>query len=122
MEMKRFFSAIFLTVACTLIALGQSDDEHIISGTIVDENNEPVPLANAALYTCADSARVTGAVSTGEGQFRIPVGPGQYYLKITFLSYEEQTIPRVDVTEGDVNLGTIVLRPGQQLQQEGTVH
>jgi outer membrane receptor protein involved in Fe transport len=121
MEMKRFFSAIFLTVACTLIALGQSDDEHIISGTIVDENNEPVPFANAALYNRADSALVTGAVSTAEGQFRIPVGPGQYYLKITFLSYEEKTIPRVDVTAGDVNLGTIVLRPGQQLLEEVTV-
>src|SRR5690606_30110702 len=121
MEMKRFFSTIFLTVVFALTALGQADDEHVIKGTVVDENNEPVPFANAALYNRADSALVTGAVSTAEGTFRIPVGPGQYYLKITFLSYEEKTIPRVDVTAGDVDLGTITLRPGQRLLEEVTV-
>lgn len=119
--MKRTFSTIFLTLTFVLSAAAQSDDEYVITGTVVDENNAPVPFANAALYNRADSALVTGAVSTAEGKFRIPVGPGKYYVKVTFLSYQEKTIPQVDVTSGDVDLGTIVLRPGEQLLEEVTV-
>src|SRR5690606_7340820 len=86
-----------------------------------DEDNTPVPFANAALYNRGDSTLVTGAVSTAEGAFRIPVGPGQYYLKVTFLSYEEKTLPQIDVTSGDVDLGVIILRPGHQVLEEVTI-
>jgi outer membrane receptor protein involved in Fe transport len=119
--MKRFFSTIFLTLTFALTALAQADDAYVISGVVVDEDGTPVPFANAALYNRSDSVLVTGAVSTAEGAFRIPVGSGQYYLKVTFLSYEEKTIPRIDVTNADVDLGTIVLRPGQQVLEEVTV-
>lgn len=117
--MKRFFSTIFLTLTFALTALAQADDAYVISGVVVDEDGTPVPFANAALYNRSDSVLVTGAVSTAEGAFRIPVGSGQYYLKVTFLSYEEKTIPRIDVTNTDVDLGTIILRPGQQVLEGG---
>ncbi len=119
--MKRVFSTIFFAVTFALTALGQADDAYVISGTVVDEDNTPVPFANAALYNRGDSTLVTGAVSTAEGAFRIPVGPGQYYLKVTFLSYEEKTLPQIDVTSGDVDLGVIILRPGHQVLEEVTI-
>src|SRR5690606_31296251 len=52
------------------------------------------------------------------GQFTIPTSPGQYYLKISFLSYEEKIVPRIDVTSSDIDLGQIVLLASQQVLEE----
>lgn len=119
MQRNLLFTFLFLTFAVTV--WGQSDDALMIKGVVVDEANLPVPFANAALYNRSDSSLVTGAVSDESGRFHIPVAPGRYFLKVSFLSYEEKLIPAIDVTSSDIDLGNIVLVESQQLLQEVTV-
>src|SRR5688500_18595561 len=88
---------------------------YTISGSIVDNQKVPIPFANAAVYDNADSTMVTGAASNETGVFSIPLRPGNYYMKITFLSYREELIPNVNIINRDVNLGTIVLEPDSRL-------
>lgn len=117
--MKRvsfLFSFIFLIIGSI-----HAQNTFTISGKVVDEGNNAVPFANAALYTTADSALVTGAVSDEGGRFIIFAAPDAYYLKVTFLSYEEEIVPNVKVAGENIDLGTITLLEGSQVLETVTV-
>lgn len=88
----------------------KSAETYVITGVVLDDGNVAVPFANAAVYSDMDSTLVTGAASDESGRFRIPVRPGNYYIKVSFLSYEEKTIPNLNVVNKDIDLGSIVLR------------
>jgi outer membrane receptor protein involved in Fe transport len=99
----------------------QAQEGITITGRVLDENNQAVPFANAALYNATDSALVTGAVSDDKGVFIIETKSGNYFLKVSFLSYEEKTIHPISVGNSDVDLGQIILKPSSQVLQEVTV-
>ena len=86
-----------------------------ISGVVVDDQNAPVPFANAAVYANTDSALVGGAASDEAGRFVIKLKPGNYYMEISFLSYQPQIVPNVNLINKDIDLGTIVLKPDTRL-------
>src|SRR5690606_16825391 len=88
---------------------------------VIDENKEAVPYANAALYNNVDSTLITGAVSDGEGNFSISTKPGNYYLMVTFLSYEEKIIPNVNVINQDVSVGIVTIKSGSQILDAITI-
>ncbi|HYG04029.1 MAG TPA: outer membrane beta-barrel family protein, partial [Chryseosolibacter sp.] len=79
-----------------------------------------IPFANVAVFSTPDSSMVTGAVSDENGTFSTKVNSGQYYLRITFLSYQEKIVP-VNVTDADVALGNITLASGTQVLESVTV-
>lgn len=91
-----------------------------LTGTIADESNNAVPFGNAVLYNAADSTLVTGSVSDENGRFEIAVEPGNYYLKVTFLSYQEKTIALPGL-KTDKNLGTVPLSQKSELLEEVVV-
>lgn len=87
---------------------------YIITGAVVDDQNLAIPFANAAVYSNADSTLVGGAASDETGVFAIDIKPGSYYLKISFLSYQENVLPNINVTQ-NIDLGTIVLKPDSRV-------
>ena len=106
----------FLLIFVQLALFAQSGAQtYTISGSIVDNQNSPVPFANAAVFSNLDSTLVAGAASDETGVFLITIRPGNYYLKITFLSYRAQIVPGVNVINRDINLGTIVLEPDSRV-------
>jgi outer membrane receptor protein involved in Fe transport len=108
---------VLMFIVCPLLVAGQS---LTITGEVIDEKNQPVPFANAALYLENDSTLSTGAVSDENGVFSIAADAGKYYLRITFLSYEEKMIP-VDLTNKNISLGRITLVAGSQVLESVTV-
>lgn len=109
---------LILFTLLTLAAYGQSSVS--IKGQVIDENNDAVPFANAALYSSTDSSLITGAVSDEDGYFSIEAKPGNYILRITFLSYEEKSIA-ISLGNEDKNLGRIQLKSGAQILESITV-
>lgn len=91
---------------------------HRITGTVSDDQNNPVPYASVALYG-ADSTLVGGSVSDDDGKFVITADAGEYYLEITFLSFEEKKIP-VLLTE-PIDLGVITLKSFSRTLREVVV-
>lgn len=87
-----------------------------ITGSVKDEVQNGIPYANVALYTVADSVLVTGAVSNEDGSFGLRATPGEYVLRISFLSYEEKVIP-VSLHQ-PLHVGVITLQPGKELLDE----
>ncbi len=104
--MRGLIFTLFL-VSFQIAAIAQRT--YTITGAVVDDQNLVIPFANAAVYNSLDSTLVGGAASDETGVFAIPLRPGNYYLKITFLSYRERIIPNVNVVSRDIDLGTIVL-------------
>lgn len=114
--MKRASIFTLFVILLQLPGYTQSGKQgYSISGTVVDDQNVPIPFANAAVYNNLDSALVGGAASDESGKFVIQMKPGNYYMKISFLSYEEKTIPNVNVINRDIDLGTIVLQADTRL-------
>jgi outer membrane receptor protein involved in Fe transport len=110
----------WIIVFFILLPLIVSAQTFKITGEVMDENSQPVPFANAAVYSHSDSTLVTGAVSDENGIFTIQLQRGKYVLKITFLSYQEKSIP-INLQNADISLGRIVLAPGSQVLESVTV-
>lgn len=108
------FTCLLLVLQLPVYAQG-NERSYVISGAIVDDQNLAVPFANAAVYNSLDSTLVGGAASDETGVFAIAMKPGNYYLKITFLSYREKIVGNVNVIKKDVDLGTIVLQPDSKM-------
>jgi hypothetical protein len=92
-----------------------------LTGTLHDRNRAPIPFANVALYSVADSLLVTGAASNETGQFTLNAEPGSYFIKITFLSYKEKVIQNIHLNNEPVSLGTITLEENAELLNEVVV-
>jgi len=106
----------FLLIVLQLPGYSQtSDQSYEISGVVVDDQNAAIPFANAAVYNNTDSVLVGGAASDESGRFIIRIKPGNYYMQISFLSYEAKTIPNVNLINKDIDLGTIVLSQDTRL-------
>jgi outer membrane receptor protein involved in Fe transport len=113
--MKHYF--ISLVILFMVQAVG-AQTQFTISGIILDEQQAPVPFASMVAYSASDSTMVAGVVSDEAGKFSLTLKPAHYFLKITFLSYEETIIPNVDLEQGDRALGTIILKASPKLLKE----
>jgi outer membrane receptor protein involved in Fe transport len=118
--MLSFYRHAWLLFAMVGSICGWAQDNHVvrIRGQVLDEHKNAIPYASAALYKAADSSMVGGAVTDEAGKFEIETKTGAYYLKITFLSFEEHVVPLPNVTSQDTELGAITLKSGSKLLEE----
>lgn len=116
--MRCYFLLILLSFSVVTIAQDSEQSGPSIDGAIVDEQKNPVPFGNVAVYQLQDSSLVTGGVSNDQGKFSVPVEPGKYFLRISFLSYDEEVVPNVDVSNGNVNVGVVTLKENSQVLEE----
>ncbi|THH36437.1 TonB-dependent receptor domain-containing protein [Neolewinella litorea] len=83
-----------------------------LAGTLVqDESGQPLGFATAIAYTAADSAMAANTTTGEDGSFTLQVKPGDYYLVIQFLGFDNLTVPDLTVENPGLDLGT--LRMGQ---------
>ena len=80
-------------------------DRHL-TGTIIDENRQPVAYANIALLNPADSTLLSGGVSNESGYFAIPYEQEKTLICISYVGYK--TIYRLCDKD---NVGTIRMHP-----------
>ena len=80
-------------------------DRHL-TGTIIDEQGQPVAYANIALLNPADSTLLSGGVSNESGYFAIPYEQEKTLIRISYVGYK--TIYRLCDKD---NVGTIRMHP-----------
>ncbi|MCK4747031.1 MAG: TonB-dependent receptor [Bacteroidales bacterium] len=86
--------------------------QYTISGEVADEQNQPLPGANLVITELNK-----GAVSSGNGTFRIENIPaGSYVLTLTFVGYE----PRVEYinVKADMRLGEMAMKLASLMVEE----
>ena len=99
----------FFTVLFGFISLAAVSQR--IEGRILDEMDMGLPSATVVLFASPDSSMINGATTDDQGYFRITTTPGDYYLVISFVGYNEKVIDEITVGESVVGLGEIKLKP-----------
>ena len=79
---------------------------HHLTGTIIDENRQPVPYANVYLLHPSDSTVIGGGVSNEAGVFVIPYEQPTVLARISYVGYK--TVCRLCNNE---QVGTIQMKP-----------
>lgn len=95
-----------------------AQDSFTISGKVTDEQQQPVPFASIAILAATDSTLITGTVSDDKGTFAIKTRPGNYFIKVTFLSYKETILPNIVIGNADLNIGTVILKAEASMLKE----
>ena len=80
--------------------------ERHLTGTIIDENRQPVPYANVYLLHPSDSTVIGGGVSNEAGVFVIPYEQPTVLVRISYVGYK--TVYRLCNNE---QVGTIQIKP-----------
>lgn len=111
-----FYVLISLIALLTLSAQGEREGkmQSSITGKVLEAGTgTPMEFANVVLFNPNDSSQVNGTVSNTEGVFTIEnVKSGDYYIKISFIGFDDKTIDDVKVEKpGLLNLGEIELTP-----------
>ncbi|MGB3849650.1 MAG: TonB-dependent receptor family protein [Tunicatimonas sp.] len=114
--LQRIFTFFLLLNAGTALA------QHEISGTVQDEQDQPLPFANVLLLSASDSALVKGTVADTTGAYVLSVpADARYLLSIQMVGYTpyfsepfraQQTQQRepVQLAEATTELGEVVVR------------
>lgn len=84
-------------------------EKYSVSGIVTESSGVLVPYANVLAFSLPDSALIDGAATDQSGAFSIDLSPGTYFLKVRFLSFEENIVSGVVVTNTPVILPAIIL-------------
>jgi len=104
---KHFFLLTSLFLVFTTTALAQK--EIFITGTVFDqETNEPLEYATLVVQSVQNPEKVTGGITDIDGNFKVATEPGQYNLRVEYISYTSYILNSQDVTK-PLDLGTIRL-------------
>ena len=109
--MKKLLFNLTLILTCLNLFAEIPEDKAAVSGKVTDaKTGAPVEYATVALYNQANDALVTGTITMPDGKFKIDgIKSGTYYLKASFIGYNETTIRDINVQNKDIDLGTIKL-------------
>lgn len=79
-----------------------------LKGIIVDENTNPLPLVNIALFQKADSSLLKGYITEQDGSFKINLAENaDYFITLSYVGYEDHSIR----FSSSVDLGLVALKP-----------
>jgi len=106
--LKRYSLLLLLAVLCSLTAVAQTKKT---SGTVVDENNQPLPGATVKVKSGA-----AAATTDSEGKFTINVPANDNVLQVSFVGYDNQEVQ----INGQASL-TIHLKPNNKNLNEVVV-
>ena len=111
----------FLILVSAPLLAQNSSQQYLLRGSLRDEQQNPVPFANAVVFHQQDSTLMGGAVSDEAGKFVINLKPGNYFMKISSLSFEEQSIPGIQVKAQNIDMGVITLKSQDKILEEVVV-
>lgn len=119
----RVLITIVLHLVCLLRMFGQTEEnkKFSIRGVVTDEKGKPIPYSSVLLFNNPDSAQVSATASDDKGKFDLSADAGSYFLKISFLSYEEEIVSGIIITGKDVDLAPIVLKTSIKVLNEVVV-
>ena len=101
-----FFIFIFITTSVFVFA-----QKRELSGQVLDNTGKPLPYVSVGVFNAVDSSYTKGTATEPDGKFSVSLTPGNYYLLISFLSFETKTIHDIQISHQNVDLKKIQLKP-----------
>lgn len=91
------------------------------TGTVVDENKQPLPAATVSLFRESENKMISGVVTDMNGGFELNTHEGENYrIRISFVGYSTQEIKCQNISKY-LSVGTIVLEPESKQLNDVTV-
>lgn len=112
--MKKLFLLVlslnfFATYAQRPQFQGNRPDPIKITGTVIDKDSgQPLEYATLVLQSVQNPERVTGGITDLQGKFEVETRPGQYNVRVEFISYKTYT-QNAQTFSSSTDLGTIQL-------------
>ena len=105
-------AALLAAVLMAITATAKTPD---VTGTVLDENGEPMPFVNVVLLSLPDSSFVQGAMTDDQGHFHISTPKNDGLLKVSSVGYETQYLNPMDgvivkMNEASLMLGEVVVK------------
>ncbi|MDP4172905.1 MAG: outer membrane beta-barrel family protein [Bacteroidota bacterium] len=114
---------VFMLIICSISTYGQSGRQKgrigasgggslRISGKVIDaQTGKPVDYATVVVFKEENKTQVTGSITKTDGSFEVPeLKADKYYLEVSFIGYEKQTIPfELMSSTANLDLGVIKL-------------
>ncbi len=105
---KHFLLTIGLILLYFTAASAQERDV-FITGTVLDqETDQPLEYATLVIQSVANPEKVTGGITDINGKFKVATPPGNYNLRIEYISYKSFVKNNREISNS-VDLGTIRL-------------
>ncbi|WP_257880967.1 TonB-dependent receptor [Prevotella melaninogenica] len=112
--MKKEILTLFMS-GCSVILAAQT------TGTVVDENKQPLPAATVSLFRESENKMISGVVTDMNGGFELNTHEGESYrIRISFVGYSTQEIKCQNISK-HLSVGTIVLEPESKQLNDVTV-
>ena len=89
----------------------QGETTYSLYGQVLDDKGEGLPYVSIAVFNSKDSNYVKGGATEPNGRFSLQIPSGNYYAKISFLSFKNKTIDNIVISNKDVDLKKIGLTP-----------
>ena len=100
---------------------GQRQAPITISGTVYDkETNQPLEYATLILQSVRRPEMVTGGISDVDGKFSVETMPGQYNVRVEYLSYKTFEL-KAQTYRSSTDLGNIQLEIDAQMLEDVVV-
>ena len=106
------WTALMAAVLMAVTAFAKTPD---VTGTVLDENGEPMPFVNVVLLSLPDSSFVQGAMTDEQGHFQIVTLKNDGLLKVSSIGYETQYLNPINgliikMNEASMMLGEVVVK------------
>ncbi len=94
----------------------------MVKGVVLDQrSSEPVPYATVAVYETTTSELITGTTTDETGQFSTRSRSANVFLTVSFIGYMTDTIRGLEVANGVIDAGQILLAVNQELLEEAVI-
>ncbi len=103
---------------------GRTPPKTIIKGEVAEaESHQSLEYATIAVISKRDSSVVSGGVTGPDGAFEIETRPGQFFIRIEFVSFQEKIIDDIVLNRENLllDLGTIYLKSNIEVLNEVVV-
>ena len=120
--MKSVISTFLLLLLFGGAALAQNKAA-VVKGKVLDNKDQPLPMATVMLLQAKDSVLSTFGMSDDKGAFALQkTSKGEYILQITFLGYQNfQKAVSITGMEESIEIGDVKLDEQSELLSEVVV-
>ncbi len=115
---------LLVILFCFIYSLNSFSANSNIKGSVVGENNQPVPYANVILTAATDSSIIKAVITNESGEYEFEnIEAGKYRILIAQLGYEKQYSETMEVDAGSTALNgkNFTLAPSSVNLKEATV-
>lgn len=99
-----------LLILCLILSQGYVIAQSTISGSLQDDQNQPVLFANVVLYTVSDSTMIKVESTDDVGKFTFAgIEDGTYFISASYIGYNDANSESIIMAGEQVEVGALIM-------------